>query len=106
MWTVSDSKATDLWIPGAIFLGFGGSLTFYANFHIVNLLTTYRTLVISLISGIWNAGGLNMCLIQVNKIIIITFITYYCLIAYYIFSFNCSIYIFILTYPEKFPLCA
>lgn len=85
MWTVSDSKTTDMWIPGAIFLGFGGSLTFYANFHIVNLLTTYRTLVVSLISGIWNAGGLNMSLVQVKNPH--TFFTFYFLLFRFYLSF-------------------
>ena len=70
MWAFSDSKTLDMWIPGAIFVGLGESITYYANFHVVNLLTKYRTLVVSLISGIWNAGGLNMCIVQVKYIYI------------------------------------
>lgn len=65
MWAFSDSKGLDMWIPGAVFIGLGEGLTFFACFYGANLLTKHKTLFVSLLSGLWNAGGLNMCIVQV-----------------------------------------
>ena len=65
MWAYSDSKGLDMWIPGTVFIGLGEGLTFFACFYGANLLTKHKTLFVSLLSGLWNAGGLNMCIVQV-----------------------------------------
>lgn len=65
LWTFSDSKSFDAFIPGGVFLGLGGPFSYYTAVHVTDLLTKYRTLFVALYSGFWVAGGLVLSILEV-----------------------------------------
>lgn len=42
----------------------GGAFSYYANVHATDLLTTWRTLMLSMLTGLWIAGGIVLCIVQ------------------------------------------
>lgn len=43
----------------------GGAFSYYANVHVTDLLTTWRTLLLSMFTGLWIAGGIVLCVVQI-----------------------------------------